>query len=300
MAAPAPGTIYTWGRGNMGQLGTGKKEDSAAPQPVAGSQKLVTIGCAHFHSVGITQEGEVYSWGRGALGLLGHGNEADYDMPRRVEGLAKEKVIAIACGPYHSSAVTQDKVLAWGWCLATDQAGRVDESFNVSPTPVPLPAMKTRVVGVSCGCYATAVWTENGQLLTWGNGSSGQLGHGGLESEVAPRPVAALQGTQVVQVAMGGMPAEKHCSDQRSSLRTERSQLPKHLGARHMCWCTSQRTGALHAEDTLHSCLTPTKLPPRLVRRQQSSLYRPTGMKPGSIATSARCPSSPCLTPHVT
>uniref|UniRef100_A0A8C4NI62 RCC1 domain containing 1 n=1 Tax=Eptatretus burgeri TaxID=7764 RepID=A0A8C4NI62_EPTBU len=43
-----------------------------------------------------------------------------------------------------------------------------------------------------------------GQVLTWGSGRHGQLGHGGLEMENKARLVEALHGLPILQVAAGG------------------------------------------------------------------------------------------------
>ena len=46
--------------------------------------------------------------------------------------------------------------------------------------------------------------TSNGEVLTFGDGKDGQLGHGGQGSESVPRRVDALVGKRVVQMAAGG------------------------------------------------------------------------------------------------
>ena len=195
-------TIYTWGGGSHGQLGHGGKEDSTAPKQV--SQPLTVVGCAHFHSVGLTAKGEAYSWGRGALGLLGHGDEEGCDAPKRIDALADTKVVAVGCGAYHSGAVTREgAVLTWGWTLLWAD-GRIEESYFLRPAPMS-GLDKVHVSGIACGSYATAVWTADGKVYTWGRGSTGQLGHGGVEDELAPRQVKTMTGLNVAQVAMGGM-----------------------------------------------------------------------------------------------
>ena len=204
-AADGADALYTWGRNGNGQLGHGGKADATEPKVVTMPQKLRKIRCAHFHSVALSADGAVYTWGRGALGLLGHGDENDYEQPRPINKLTDEPVEDVGCGPYHTALVTKDgKIMAWGWALVKED-GAIEESFNVSPVLVPPLAPTKRVVGIACGCYASAVWTEDGRLLTWGRGGSGQLGHGGLEDEVAPREVAALGSVHVVQAALGGM-----------------------------------------------------------------------------------------------
>jgi alpha-tubulin suppressor-like RCC1 family protein len=49
----------------------------------------------------------------------------------------------------------------------------------------------------------TAVWTEAGELVTFGYGVYGQLGHGGVENKLMPRLVEGLIGEQVVGASVG-------------------------------------------------------------------------------------------------
>ena len=54
------------------------------------------------------------------------------------------------------------------------------------------------VVGAAAGAHHTAVWTDTGELLTFGDGEYGRLCHGGEETELVPRLVEALAGKKVV------------------------------------------------------------------------------------------------------
>ena len=196
-------SLYTWGKNGNGQLGHGGKQDALAPKLAPTSQKLSKAQCAHFHSVALSAEGAVYSWGRGALGLLGHGDEEDHEQPHVVSGLQDATVQDVGCGAYHTAVVTSSgEIRSWGWALVSE-GGQVEETFHVSPVPVLAPV--TRIMGIACGCYATAVWSEEGKLLTWGRGGSGQLGHGGYEDEAAPRVVEALEMVHAAKATMGGM-----------------------------------------------------------------------------------------------
>jgi alpha-tubulin suppressor-like RCC1 family protein len=49
----------------------------------------------------------------------------------------------------------------------------------------------------------TAVWTEEGELFTFGQGGFGQLGHGGQPRELVPRLVQALVGKKVIGASAG-------------------------------------------------------------------------------------------------
>ena len=82
--------------------------------------------------------------------------------------------------------------------------GRVEESFALTPSLM-ASLGGVHVAGIACGCYCTAIWTADGKVWTWGRGESGQLGHGCVQDEPAPRHVKAMDGVSVAQVAMGGM-----------------------------------------------------------------------------------------------
>ena len=49
-----------------------------------------------------------------------------------------------------------------------------------------------KVVSASLHGNHTAVWTDEGEIFTFGNGGYGQLGHGGTQDEYVPRLVEAL------------------------------------------------------------------------------------------------------------
>jgi len=46
-----------------------------------------------------------------------------------------------------------------------------------------------KVVGAAAGEIHTAMWTEAGEIFTFGKGYSRSLGHGGEQDELAPRLV---------------------------------------------------------------------------------------------------------------
>jgi RCC1 and BTB domain-containing protein len=50
-----------------------------------------------------------------------------------------------------------------------------------------------KVVGASGGFGHTVVWTEGGEVYTFGCGENGKLGHGDEGSELVPKEVGALR-----------------------------------------------------------------------------------------------------------
>ena len=208
---------------------------------VAGPKK---IACGHFHYLALGDAG-IFAWGRGPLGVLGHGGEDDEPKPRLVDALAGEPIESIAAGPYHSAAVTSDGSLyTWGWMpFAPTSDGGMEETFSRVPRRISLDGAQ-RVVGVTCGCFATAAWDVHGQLYTWGRSTSGQLGHGADTSAASPRSVEALAGVRVAQVAFGGVQA----GDENTGFTLVRSE----AGVVFTCGCPKRgRLGRPFSMDTL-------------------------------------------------
>nr|XP_035159747.2 RCC1 domain-containing protein 1 [Callithrix jacchus]XP_054113227.1 RCC1 domain-containing protein 1 [Callithrix jacchus]XP_054113228.1 RCC1 domain-containing protein 1 [Callithrix jacchus]XP_054113229.1 RCC1 domain-containing protein 1 [Callithrix jacchus]XP_054113230.1 RCC1 domain-containing protein 1 [Callithrix jacchus]XP_054113231.1 RCC1 domain-containing protein 1 [Callithrix jacchus]XP_054113232.1 RCC1 domain-containing protein 1 [Callithrix jacchus]XP_054113233.1 RCC1 domain-conta len=90
------------------------------------------------------------------------------------------------------------------------QAGRLpllpSTRAYVSPRPPfyrPL-APELRVRQLELGAEHALLLDAVGQVFSWGGGRHGQLGHGTLEAELEPRPLEALQGLAMAEVAAGG------------------------------------------------------------------------------------------------
>jgi len=77
--------------------------------------------------------------------------------------------------------------------LFLDSVGR-GSGLGLENVPRLIEFVAGKVVGAAAGAAHTAVWTDTGELFTFGAGQIGKLGHGGEEDELAPRLVEALVG----------------------------------------------------------------------------------------------------------
>ena len=100
--------VFTWGRGEDGQLGLGDTSDQDEPTYVDALRGVGVrqIACGSGHTVVLSTEGEVYTWGRGDDGRLGHGDNGWKYVPRITRSLAGQVVTQVTCGSYHTAAVT--------------------------------------------------------------------------------------------------------------------------------------------------------------------------------------------------
>jgi alpha-tubulin suppressor-like RCC1 family protein len=71
-ALTSDGDVYTWGSGQIGQLGHGDFHRQSLPIKVANiNEKIVQVACGKKHTVALTSDGKVYSWGSNESGQLG-------------------------------------------------------------------------------------------------------------------------------------------------------------------------------------------------------------------------------------
>ncbi|MFE5910735.1 RCC1 domain-containing protein [Streptomyces wedmorensis] len=179
------GTVWTWGRNHLGQLGIGTRSDRNTPQKVPGLEDVVAVSAGCAHSLALTAEGTVKAWGRNNRGQLGDDSTEDSPVPvdvRHLDGVTK-----VFVGAYQSYAVLDDgTVRAWGW----NGQGQLGDGTTVDrTTPVPVPGL-SGVQELAAGWqHALAVLVDQ-SVLAWGNNSNGQLGNGTTDS--SPTPVTAL------------------------------------------------------------------------------------------------------------
>jgi regulator of chromosome condensation len=112
------GRVFTWGRGEYGQLGHGDKENISVPTQVKffdalikAGNPVVQISCGGHHTLATMQNGDVYSWGFGTMAQLGIGDmkgDEDRTEPTQLNNtnplskLHQKKVIYAYGGGQHT------------------------------------------------------------------------------------------------------------------------------------------------------------------------------------------------------
>lgn len=67
------------------------------------------------HNVILTEQGLLYSFGKGNFGSLGLGGTVFSPGPQLITKLRNKKIVSIACGMYHSLALSEiGDVYSWG------------------------------------------------------------------------------------------------------------------------------------------------------------------------------------------
>lgn len=121
-------------------------------------------------------------------------------VARKIEGLAGKRVRQIACGGFHTAAVTETgEVYTWGGG-EHGQLGHGDKVNRIVPTLVEA-LMDKVMIQITCGWSHTVALTDSGDVYTWGNGDHGKLGHHDTNKVTLPKPVEALEAKRVIAIA---------------------------------------------------------------------------------------------------
>ena len=116
--------------------------------------------------------------------------------PTLVSALAKQTLVGIACGQYHSAA-WNDKGQAWTWGWGVHgQLGH--DSIEDEFWPCRL-IIKDRITMIDCGYAHTVALTIKGHVWTFGCGLFGQLGIGECRKLTVPTHVVILSNIAHVQ-----------------------------------------------------------------------------------------------------
>ncbi|XP_056891228.1 probable E3 ubiquitin-protein ligase HERC3 [Takifugu flavidus] len=198
--------MLCWGKAKDGQLGIGVERDPMfEPRNcnVFTGRGLKEIVCGGQHSVFLLHDGSVYTCGSNSCGQLGHNKPGI--TPEFVGALDTQKITLVSCGQAHSLAVNeQGQVFAWG----AGEEGQL--GLGTTETAVRIPRLikrlcDHRIAQVMCGNQHCIALSKDGQLFTWGQNTSGQLGLGkGEPSKLFPQPLKSLAGIPLAKITAGG------------------------------------------------------------------------------------------------
>jgi len=193
----ADGALWTWGKGEYGQLGHDDREKRNRPtrlgKEMIGGSPAVHVACGRHHVVVLTAASCVWTCGRGKGGILGHDDEEDRLVLTLVGEtfFRGEQIVFVAAGSQHSVAVgTKGAVWTWGRGSA-GRLGHNNEQDRLVPTQLAAAAFGgARVVMVGAGGIHNVAVTRYGALWAWGYGDRGQLGLDDRDNRLAPTLVA--------------------------------------------------------------------------------------------------------------
>ncbi|KAG7307788.1 hypothetical protein JYU34_006381 [Plutella xylostella] len=201
------GRLYSCGNNEVGQLGRSAQNSEGKHPGLVETFKgcnISSIACGTQHSMAIDEWGQPFSWGSDSMGQLGSNLGAySQDKPKIIKFLAARNVIQIACGSYHSVALTNSgELYAWG----ANNHGQCGLGTVTSKETTPQAI--TSLVGVPialivCGSNHTFALSKSGAVFGWGKNTHGQLGLQDRENRCYPTHLKTLRNSKICHISCG-------------------------------------------------------------------------------------------------
>jgi len=174
-AVKTDGTLWTWGAGSSGQLGTNDTTTRSTPVTTfAGGNNWKQVACGGLQTAAIKTDGTLWTWGVGSSGQLGTNDTTQRNTPvTTFAGGTNWK--QVACGSNHTAAIKTDGTL-WTWGYSQyGSLGNNNASNRYTPITTFAGGVNWKQVGV--GIQHTAAIKTDGTLWTWGYSYLGRLGN---------------------------------------------------------------------------------------------------------------------------
>ncbi|XP_049305420.1 serine/threonine-protein kinase Nek8 isoform X3 [Bactrocera dorsalis] len=174
------GSVYAWGEGIHGQLGSssleGWKHYPSRMESIR-SHHIISACVGDGFSILLTQSGTVLSCGDNSKYSLGHDENKIYHTPKSVIKLQDIQVEKIAAGTEHVLALSADgSIYVWGTSAHGALGLGKFQTQQKTPQKVLLPHMNGKAEKIFCGPNTSAVLFKNGDLYACGCNKYKKLG----------------------------------------------------------------------------------------------------------------------------
>lgn len=191
--------LLCWGNNDFGQLGTGTKQGSSAPSPVAGvlANTFKFVAANGDRTCALTLPGEIWCWGENGDGALNGSTDATVLKPAPAQAGIGWKGLWL--GREHTCAQAGDGAIH---CWGQNSHGQVGVAAGiVAAKTVAVAGLSEPTVAMALGWYHSCALSTKGTLRCWGGNDKGQLGDGTSKSRHTPGNVVGLVGNTTAVTA---------------------------------------------------------------------------------------------------
>ncbi|ETK83686.1 hypothetical protein F441_11421 [Phytophthora nicotianae CJ01A1] len=173
LAVTKNGTVFSWGKGERGQLGFGTGNADAPQELIAlKGKKIAKVGAGFNHSCAVSEDGELYLWGK-LLNPKGKTeSNGDQITPRLVR--TSDAVKLFKCSQFHTTFITADDKI---WLAGRTPSGRQEKNdfahvaSQMHTTPLQITneqVVRTKdIVKIGKGVDKSSFVTADGRAFEW-------------------------------------------------------------------------------------------------------------------------------------
>ncbi len=170
------GTVWSYGIGKNGELGTGKEETTDKPVQaiLPEGTKITKIAIGENHNLALDSQGNVWSWGRNNYKQLGiETTEENILTPTKIENLKNIK--DIECGSNTSYAIGKEgQIYSWG----QNENGEGGIGNTASKIGINEAKGITNAIDIKAGKNHVIALKSTGEIYATGTNLNGELGIG--------------------------------------------------------------------------------------------------------------------------
>ncbi|MFK8004318.1 MAG: RCC1 domain-containing protein, partial [Polyangiales bacterium] len=219
--AVSEGNAYCWGAGGRTDFGNDSNRSYAYPFQIPGLSAVTDVARSDFGgacAIGTSSSGSgLHCWSTNPRGRLGDVGESTR-IPVLVPGVPSATSVDMAAA--HTCAIVAgDEVMCWGANDSGQMGQLAVAGTSEPPTYVELDGVRIQASQISLGgAFACAILSggEEGQVVCWGGGARGQLGHAMSPASSLPVRTMVTDATSIEAgsehiCAIAGTPARVLC-----------------------------------------------------------------------------------------
>lgn len=182
------GTVYGFGQGSDGQLGTNNQIAVSSPTQIVSKDNIwVTVSAGYRHSAGVKSDGTLWCWGRNDSGQIGDNTTAHKSSPvQTITGGSNWRTVACGGTGFNgfTAAIKTDGTL---WVWGANDSGQIADNTTINKSsPIQTITGGIDWRNISCGSAHIVSVKTDGTIWNWGLGTSGQLGDNTIASKSSP------------------------------------------------------------------------------------------------------------------